>query len=49
LECKDAYLPLRLLDVLGGVEKYTALVQEKGISFNSIIPDYEPDSSDVWK
>ncbi|KAJ7364831.1 ribonuclease H-like domain-containing protein [Mycena albidolilacea] len=46
---KDAYLPLRLLDVLGGVEKYTALVQEKGISFNSIIPDNEPDISDVWK
>ncbi|KAF8215153.1 ribonuclease H-like domain-containing protein [Mycena galopus ATCC 62051] len=39
---KDAYLPQRLLEVLGCVEKYTAVVQEKRIQFNSILPDHKP-------
>ncbi|KAJ6585541.1 ribonuclease H-like domain-containing protein [Mycena capillaripes] len=38
---KDAYLPLRLLEVLGCVDKYTSRAQEKAIQFNSILPDYE--------
>ncbi|KAF7364727.1 DNA polymerase [Mycena venus] len=39
---KDTYLPQRLFDVLGCVDKYTAVAHEKGIQFNSILPDCEP-------
>ncbi|KAJ7738404.1 ribonuclease H-like domain-containing protein [Mycena metata] len=38
---KDAYLPLRLLEVLGCVAQYTKQVHEKGIQFNSVFPDYD--------
>ncbi|KAJ7621862.1 ribonuclease H-like domain-containing protein [Mycena polygramma] len=44
---KDAYLPLRLLEVLGCVNKYTRRAQEKGIEFNSILPDYEDTRTDT--
>jgi len=39
---KDAYLPQRLLEVLGCVDKYSTVAHEKGIEFNSILPDCEP-------
>ncbi|KAJ7028463.1 ribonuclease H-like domain-containing protein [Mycena alexandri] len=38
---KDAYLPLRLLEVLGCVAQYTKQAHEKGIQFNSVLPDYD--------
>ncbi|KAJ7160186.1 ribonuclease H-like domain-containing protein [Mycena filopes] len=38
---KDAYLPLRLLEVLGCVARYTKEVHEKGIQFNSVLSVYD--------
>jgi hypothetical protein len=46
---QDAYLPLRLLEVLGCVDKYTRRSQEKGIQFNSILPDYEDAQTDSFQ
>ncbi|KAJ7506750.1 ribonuclease H-like domain-containing protein [Mycena galericulata] len=38
---KDAYLPLRLLEVLDCVDKYTKRSRKQHIRFNSILPAYD--------
>ncbi|KAJ7064409.1 ribonuclease H-like domain-containing protein [Mycena belliarum] len=38
---KDAYLPLRLLEVLGCVDRYTVVAHEKRTQFNSIVSDHD--------
>ncbi|KAJ7696691.1 ribonuclease H-like domain-containing protein [Mycena rosella] len=38
---KDAYLPQRLLEVLGCVDRYMAVAHEKRTPFNSIVADHD--------
>ncbi|KAJ7740219.1 ribonuclease H-like domain-containing protein [Mycena maculata] len=38
---KDAYLPQRLLETLGCVDKYTSRAREQTVRFNSILPGHD--------
>ncbi|KAJ6583904.1 ribonuclease H-like domain-containing protein, partial [Mycena vulgaris] len=45
---KDAYLPQRLLEVLGCVDRYTAISHERQTPFNSIVPDHDSRASNKY-